>query len=232
MHNYYNLIPADDVRKDEESILEILTSVMDSRINNDIKLLNYYREVPINFGASVDHIEQGMVEMTVHQLQAVLMHQQKETLLRSSHFKYDVIAKVNRAGAENGLAFLSAFHYAQLLADRRANVRVAVSENIEVSFRGDQLRLQGKLKDISIGGMAIIAPETAALNENAKGEVNLSLRGINVHSQAFLLRVDDAPPNKKFVFRFVPDGKSEEIISHFIFQTQSEIIRELKDMIY
>jgi hypothetical protein len=231
MHNHYNLIPANDVRKDEETILEVLTAVKNNKVLNDIKLLNYYREVPINFGASIDHIEQGMVEMTVHQLQAGLMQLQKETLIRSSHFKHDVVAKVNRAEPEKRFAFLNSFYYAEILADRRANVRVEVNEHIETSFCAGQFLLQGKIEDISIGGIAIIAPERVGFNENTRGEIDCSLRGNRLHFPATLLRAVDAPPQKKFVFQFTPDKKSEEIISHFVFQTQSEIIRELKEKI-
>jgi len=231
MHNYYKLLPAEDVRKDEESIIEILSGVKDDKYENDIRLLNYYRDVPINFGASIDQIERGMVEMTVHQLQAALMQQQKETLIRSGHFEHDVVAKVSKVGAEKRFALLTHFSYVQILSDRRAHIRVEVTENIGVSFRANQLQLEGRLQDISIGGMAIIAPEKQGLDENIKGKVSLPLRGNSLEIPGTILRVVDEPPGKSYVIQFTPDSKSEEIISHFVFQTQSEIIRELKEKI-
>ena len=229
MHNYYNLLPTTDVRKDEESILEALVAIKDNKVANDVKLLNFYREVPINFGVSIDHVERGLVEMTVHQLQAALMGLQKETLIRSGHFRNDVVAKVNRAGTENGVAFLSHFSYVQILTDRRSHIRVTVSENIDVSFRAHQLRLQGKLMDISIGGMAFLAPDKQGIEDNTRGLISFSLKGNRLEFPAILLRIDDEPPEKRFVFQFNLDSKSETHISHFVFQTQSEIIRELKD---
>ena len=231
MHTYYKLLPATDVRKDGESIIEILCAVKEDKCENDIKLLNYYREVPINFGASIDHIEHGMVEMTIHPLQAVLMQEQKETLIRSGHFEHDVVAKVNKAGAEKRFAFLTSFSYVQILSDRRSQIRVEVAEKIDVSFRSGQLQLQGMLKDISLGGMAITAQGKQGLEENIKGKATLSLGGKSLEIQGILLRITDSPPQKSVVIQFTPDSKSEEIISHFIFQTQSEIIRELKEKI-
>jgi hypothetical protein len=231
MQTYYKLLPSADVRKDEESIIEVLSAVKDDRIGNDLKLLNYYREVPINFGASIDHIEKGMVELTVHQLQATLMQQQKETLIRSSHFRNDVVAKISKAGAEQSFAFLTAFSYVQILSDHRANIRVEVSENVEVAIRAGLLQQQGRLKDISIGGVAIIAPEKQGIDENARVKLTFSLRGHGVDIPGTVLRVVDEPPRKSYVIQFTPDSKSEEIISHFVFQTQSEIIRELKENI-
>jgi hypothetical protein len=231
MHTHYKLLPSADVRKDEESIIEVLSAVKDDRIANDLKLLNYYREVPINFGTSIDHIEKGMVELTVHQLQAALMQQQKETLIRSGHFKNDVVAKVCKAGAEQRFAFLTGFSYVQILSDRRANIRVEVSENVEVAIRVGLLQLQGRLKDISIGGVAIIAPETQGIDENARVKLTLSLRGHGVEITGTVLRVVDEPPGKSYVIQFTPDSKSDATISQYIFQTQSEIIRELKEKI-
>jgi hypothetical protein len=231
MNNYYNLLPSTDVRKDEESIFEVLSAIKDDKIENDLKLLNYYREVPINFGASVDSIERGMVEMTVHQLQAALMGQQKETLIRSGHFSHDVIAKVSKAESEKRFAFLTSFSYIQILSDRRKHIRVEVTENIEVFFRSNNLELQGKLQDISLGGLAITAPEKERLDENIKGKVSFSLKGNRIEIPGVLLRILEDPPHKRLVFQNTPDSKSEEVISHFVFQTQSEIIRELKEKI-
>lgn len=216
---------------EEESIIEILSAVKNGKAANDIKLLNYYREVPINFGASIDNIEKGMVELTVHQLQAALMQMQKETLIRSCHFKHDVVARVNKAGSEKRFAFLTNFSHVQILSDRRAHIRVEVAENIEVSFRADQLQMLGRLRDISLGGMAVTAPEIKGLNENLKGKVSLSLRGNRLEIPGILLRTLDDPPQQKYIIQLTLDGKSEEVISHFVFQTQSEIIRELKEKI-
>jgi hypothetical protein len=231
MHTYYKLLPGSDVQKDEESIIEILLAIKDDKFANDISLLNYYREVPINFGASIDHIEKGLVEMTVHQLQAALMQQQKETLIRSGHFKHDVVAKVSKAGSEKKFAFLINFSYVQILSDRRAHIRVSVAENIDVSFRANQLQLQGKLQNISIGGVSITAPDNPGFDENIKGKVTLSLRGNKLEFPGVILRIHDAPPQKSFAIQYTPDGKSEGIISNYVFQTQSEIIRELKEKI-
>ena len=231
MHSYYKLLPTENVREDEETILDVLTAAMNEGFSNGISLLNLYREVPINFKASVDNIEKGMVEMTVHQLQAAVMNIQKETIIRGSQFKHDVVAKVTRSDPDNGFAMLAHFSYVQMLADRRAHVRVTVSDQIEVTFRADQLLVQGRLQDISVGGMAINAPEKPEVKENKKGEISVSLHGSRLQIQAILLRIADACPEKVYAFMFTPDSRNDMIISQFVFQTQSEVIRELKDKI-
>jgi hypothetical protein len=77
--------------------------------------------------------------------------------------------------------------------------------------------------------MAIMATEKQGLDENLKGKVAFSLRGKKLEIPCILLKINESSPEKRYVIKFITDGKSEEIISHFIFQTQSEIIRELKE---
>ena len=231
MPSYYQLLISEDIRKDKKSIIDTLTSIMNGKLADDIHLLNLYREVPISFGASIVQIEEEMVEMTVHQLQAIAMKLQQETIIRSSHFKHDVVAKVARAEPDKNFVLLNQFSYVQMLADRRAHVRVNVSEHIEVTFRVNQHLLQGMLQDISVGGIAVMAQEQPEFNENMKGVVSMPLDGDMLQIPATLLRITDSNSEKVYAFMFNADSKIEKIISHFVFRIQSEVIRELRGAI-
>jgi len=232
MPGFYKILSEGNARQDEASILDVLCAIKNGRLTNDLGLLNFYREVPINFGATVNQVERGMAEFEVHQLQALLMEQQRETIIRSGHLQHDVVARVLRADVDKGFAFLTQFSYVQILTDRRAHVRVRVSGEIEVTFRVNQLQLQGRLRDISIGGLAIMAPEMGWVHENIRGEIIFFLSGARLSFPATLLRMADAPPQKIFAFQCKPDGNSEKLIANLVFQTQSEIIRELKEKIF
>jgi hypothetical protein len=228
MQSHYHLLSTADVRENEDSIIETLDAIMSNKLVNDIRLLNYYREVPISFKGLIDFIDRGIVEMSVHQLQAVLMGEQKEVLLRSAHLANDVLAKVNMVRSD--LAFLSHFSYVQITADRRSAVRVGVTDKIEAAFEADGCEVQGRLVDISTGGMAfLVEPGSRELNEALKGNLAVSLQGRRVCSPGLLLNQFSQPPGDKFAFQLMPNTKVEEVISHFVFQTQSEIIRELKE---
>jgi hypothetical protein len=231
VQNYYEILTVENGRKDEASIIEIFAAIKNNELPNDLKLLNYHMEVPVSFGAAIDHIEKGLVEMTVHQLQALLMLRQKMTLIKSKHFQHDVIAVVNKVEVDNGFAFLTRFSYGQILSDHRKLVRVKVTESIEVAFQFNKLMLRGTLKDISIGGVAILATENFGIEENASGMVKLWLQGTKLEVPGKVIKVLDDSISKNFIIQWEAGPKSEEVISQFIFQTQSEIIRKLKDQI-
>jgi hypothetical protein len=231
MHNYYKLLSVGDVQKNETSIIGILQAMKKNELPNDLKLLNYFKEVPISFGAEIDNIDQGLVEMTVHQLQAVTMQQQEMTLIRSKYFEHDVLVKVLKVCTEKNFAFVSNFAYAQILSDRRKHVRVKLTDNFDVVFHSQKQSIKGSLKDISIGGVAIIAPENCGIEEDLSGVVNLNLSGTKLEVPGKVLRIHNEADSRYIVIQLEADGKNERAISQFVFQTQNEIIRELKDQI-
>ncbi len=231
MHNYYRLISVGDFHEDESSIIEILEAIKKNELPNDLKLLNYYKEVPISFGSEIDHIEKGLVELAVHQLQAVAIQQQKMTLMRSRHFGHDVFAKVLKVSTVKNYAFLSNFSYAQVLSDRRKHVRVKLTHNLDVVFHSQKISVKGCLKDISIGGVSIHTPENCGIEEDLKGVVNLDLCGTRLEVPGKVLRIHNEADSGSIVVQMEADSKSERALSQFIFKTQNEIIRELKEQI-
>jgi hypothetical protein len=230
MQDCYKLLNVGDVRKDEASIIEVLTAIKNNKLSNDLRLLNYYKEVPISFGAALDYIDRDVVEMTVHQLQATSMLSQSITLLKSSHFKHDVLAKVFKVRRESNIAFLTQFAYVQILSERRTNVRVQLAEKVAAVFNSGQKQLSGVLDNISVTGAVILAGEESMLGENTKGTVSLSLPGGSLEVQGRFLRMLGDSPCRKYIFELEADSKAEGVISKYIFRLQGDIIRELKDI--
>jgi len=168
--------------------------------------------------------------MTVHQLQAVSMLSQNITLLKSSHFKHDVLAKIFKVRRESNIVFLTQFAYVQILSERRNNVRVQLTEKVAAAFQCNQKLLSGTLDNISISGAVILAGEENWIVEKAKGTVILSLPGGRLDVHGRFLRVLGKAASRKYIFELEPDSKAEGIISKYIFQIQGDIIRELKDI--
>lgn len=230
MQDCYKLLNVGDVRKDEASIIEVLTAIKNNKLTNDLRMLNYYKEVPVSFGAAIDYIDRDVVEMTVHQLQATSMLSQNITLLKSRHFKHDVLAKVFKVRRESNIVFLTQFAYVQILSERRSNVRVQVTEKVAAAFQCSKKLLSGTLDNISIAGAVILAREENWIEENAKGTLSLSLPGGRLDVHGRFLRVLGDSASRKYVFELETDSKSEGIISKYIFHIQGDIIRELKDI--
>ena len=51
MQKHYHVVTVEDLQKDEAAIFGVLSAIGDGRLSNDIKLLNYYRELPVSFEA-------------------------------------------------------------------------------------------------------------------------------------------------------------------------------------
>lgn len=228
MSDYYQLFTVDSIQRDELEILKVLEAIRDKSISNDLKLLNYFKEIPVSFPATIDHISDDVVELTVHPSQAVAMIGQKMTFLKSSHFPHDVMAKVQRVRVEKQHAVISRMSYVHIRSERRENVRVKVLGEFDVLFRGKDFSFRGKLYDISLTGLSFLAPERSDISGEIVGEVSVFLAESVLDVPARLLRVLDDGASKRYILNLEPTARIENSISQFIFQQQTEIIKELK----
>ncbi len=226
----YQLLTVKDVQRDEAAIVEVFSAIMAEELANDLVLLNYYKELPVSFGATIERIDRGVVDVMVHKLQLVSMLQQKMTFIKSRHLPYCVIAKVLKAKKANNVAMLTQFSYVHIPSEQRMYVRVTVLDRIAAAFRSEQQEVKGTIADVSYGGVAILAPQENVMKENARGIATLYLPTGTLEIPGTLLRVDEQQAVKKFVIRLAMDAKSEKMISKFIFEEQIGILRELKDM--
>lgn len=225
MQKHYQLVTIDEVQKDEEKILEIL-----SANRAEIRLLNYYRELPVSFDASLIFSDRGVVEIKIHDLQAAAMMIQKEVFIKCKGLPYDVVAKVMKIRKNTRSAFLTSFHYAIITAERRVCVRVRVSDKFDATFHFNDQLIQGRIEDISFSGLSISTPKGISLEENSTGKVTIALPTAMIELTGKLLKVNQDNSTAKFIIELEMDKKSEQCISQFMFAQQSVIIRELKDL--
>jgi hypothetical protein len=228
MSDHYQLVTVESIQKDEVAILKILAAIMDNKLSDDLKLLNYFKEIPVSFPATIDHIAGDMVELTVHPSQAVAMLDQKTAFLKSSHFPYDVVAMVQRVRVERKHAVVSRLSYAHIRSERRENVRVEVMGVFDVVFRGANFSYRGRLHDISLSGLSFIVSDRGGIGKDLEGEASVFLPSSVIDVPAKLLRVLNDDDGKRYILKLDPTSRIENAISLFIFQQQAEIIKELK----
>ncbi len=226
----YQLLTVRDVQRDEAAIIEVLSAIMAGELSNDMILLNYYKELPVSFGAEIDRIERGVVDMKVHKVQLIAMLLQQMTFIKSEHLPYCVIAKVLKVKKAGNLALLTQFAYVHIPSEQRMYVRVTVLDKVEAFFRSELQEVSGTIVDISYGGVAILASGDSDLRENAKGLATLCLPDTTLEVPGTLLRIEGHYSSRKYVIRLEMDEKSEKVVSRFIFHEQIGILRELKDM--
>lgn len=230
MRKHYQLLTIDDLRKDEAAIFEALSAIGDGRLSNDVKLLNYYRELPVSFDASIESLERGVADVRVHELQAAAMMIEKETFIKSRHLAHDVVAKVVRIRKDRNLAILGYFQYALITAERRLNVRVQVPEKHEASFCHGRHPIRGRIEDISFGGISIAVPGGSVLEKNVTGTLSIFLPNATLELSGKLLKVEQEESFTRYIIALELDSRSERAVSQFIFSRQSQTIRELKDI--
>jgi hypothetical protein len=231
MKDIYNLMTVTDVKHDEAAILDVLKGISSGRLQDDLRVLNYFKEIPVSYDSEITFIDDGMVELKVHQNQAVVMFVEKVAFLKSKHFPHDVVAKVFKANITKSIGLLHSFSYAQIRADRRRFVRVQINDPIKVNFRLVDANIDGRLVDISIGGLSLESAEEIPVNLGSFGTLTVDFPHGKLEMPGSLLKI--APHDNKwfYVFEIEASARIETTISQFIFQKQVEIIRELKDQI-
>jgi hypothetical protein len=229
MNDMYQMIQLAGAEEDGAEILGALAAIKAGKLKNDLKLLNYFREIPVSYGATIETVEESHVELAVHQIQAVVISFEKMTVLKSSHFPKDVIANVNYVNIEKSRLVLSGFSYAIVRADRRMSVRVELSEPIYASFSASGQTATGRLHDMSLTGVSINVSEDPGIPLSQNGELTVTLPIGNITVPASLLKISTLDDGYRLAFEIEATRATELSISKYILQRQVEIIRELKD---
>jgi len=229
MNDTYQRLQLTGEAQDNAEIIATLAAMHDGRLKNDLRLLNFFREVPVSYGAEVLTVEQDSAELLVNQVQAVVIAQEKITVLKSSHFRKDVVANVTYVNVEKSRVVLSKLGYAVVRADRRMSVRVEMEVSINASFSTQDEQAQGRLHDMSLTGMSINMANDPGIPVSEKGDLTVALPAGAITVPASLLKVTSTSDGYRLVFEIEPSRAAELSISQFIFQRQVEIIKELKD---
>ena len=228
--DHYHLLTVQSAPEDNAAIIKVLSVIMYNNLLNDLVLLNYHDEMPISFGASIERINNGIVVMSVHSFQAVAMLLHKMTFLKSDLLPYWVIANVLKIDRENNLAYLALFSYVQNTSERRNYVRMKLPDLVEASFHSNRQDVPGAVREISFGGVAILAQQEKALREKEKGIISLSLPNARLDIPGVFLLSQEHDFLKSHIFQMKMNAKSKQIFSQFIFEQQSKIMEELKHL--
>ena len=226
----YQPVTVQNARKDEEAILKALSAIRTGKRPNDLFLLNYYNELPISFGATIEYIDRGIVVLMVHSFQAVAMMMQNMTFIRSNLLPHWIVANVLKVDRENNLAFLALFSYVHNPSERRMHVRITLPEMVEASFHNRKLQVPGAVQEISFGGVALLAPQENVLKEREKGMVSLQLPTVKLDVPGTFIKYQEQESLHRHIFLLEMNTKCEKILSQYIYQQQSRIMKELNNI--
>lgn len=228
----FDIITRVDGKSDSDEIVSTLTDISKGRLTNDLKLVNYYQEMPISYGAvEIDECSGGVLELTVHKNQSVVIAHQKQTILKSKHFPegLSIHAIAEKVDINRGYAVLGRFAYATIKAERRAAIRVRVQESIPVILKAGGATYTGQLVDISVSGVKVKESDIPSAPASAQLEIRFPESSITLPGIFLREKINE---NGHFhVFTIEPDGNAETVISKMIYSRQVEIIQMLKDQI-
>jgi hypothetical protein len=227
------------VRGTEREDMLVILQFLQEMIGQKFSFLNYYKEIPVSYDATLLSIENEMAEFAVHEYQAKVINMEKKTLIYShplSSFPEDMIGEAFYVSAAKKRVVLCNFGYAIIRSDMRRFVRVLLDDPVEAElvFEGDILK--GNVKDLSLGGAAISTMSADLLVPDLDINIFLKLPDYNTNSRievgmrATIVKVVGSSAPFTCFIEFHAEKHSQQQIAYFINQRQVEIIKELKDI--
>jgi hypothetical protein len=235
MFQYYDKIVKGTEREDALVILQYLKSM----IGTSFSFLNYYKEIPVSYDATLVSVDNEMAEFEVHEYQAKVIAMEHKALIRAHEkcpFREDIIGEAFYANATRKKAILCKFGYAKIRSDMRRYVRVVLDESIDADLIVDDEILRGTVVDISLGGASLTVMSREYLSEGLEFSLFLklpdyasrSVKEVGVTATVIKVTGNSAPFN--CIVEFQPEKHSQQQISYYINQRQVEIIKELKEL--
>lgn len=235
MFQYYEKVVRGTEREDMLVILQFLQGM----IGQQFSFLNYYKEIPVSYDATLLSIENEMAEFAVHEYQAKVVNMEKKTLIHShslSPFPEDMIGEAFYVSSAKKRVILCNFGYARIRSDMRRFVRVLLDNPIKADLLFEDDIIKGDVKDISLGGAAVITDSADLLVPGLDINVFLKLPELNGNSRnevglgATIIKVVGTCAPYTCIIEFHPEKHSQQQIAYYINQRQVEIIKELKDI--
>lgn len=235
MFTYYDKA----VRGTEREDMLVIIQFLHGMIGHKFSFLNYYKEIPVSYDATLLSVENEMAEFAIHEYQAKIINREKKTLIYShslSPFPEDMIGEAFYVSSAKKRVILCNFGYANIRSDMRRFVRVLLDNPVEAElvFEGDILK--GNVKDLSLGGAAISTMSDELLVPGLDINMFLKLPELNGNSvlevamSATILKVVGTTAPFSCLIEFHAEKHSQQQIAYYINQRQVEIIKELKDI--
>ena len=237
MFQYYDKVVRGTEREDMLVILQFLQGM----IGKQFSFLNYYKEIPVSYDATLLSVENEMAEFAVHEYQAKVINMEKKTLIHShplSPFPEDMIGEAFYVSSAKKRVILCNFGYSRISSDMRRFVRVLLDNPITADLHFEENIINGDVRDISLGGAAVSTDSAELLTPGRELNVLLKLPDLNgntrqeVGLRATIIKVVGTAGTcapYTCIIEFHPEKHSQQQIAYYINQRQVEIIKELKD---
>lgn len=232
---YYDKV----IRGTEREDMLVIVQFLQGMIGRKFLFLNYYKEIPVSYDATLLSVENEMAEFDVHENQAKVINMERQTLIHSHSlnlFPEDMIGEAFYVSSAKKRVILCNFGYAKIRSDMRKFVRVLLDNPVVAELVSEGDILTGNVKDLSLGGAAISTMSADLLLPGLDINLFLKLPDINGNSvrevavSATIIKVIGTSAPFTCLVEFHAEKHSQQQIVYYINQRQVEIIKELKDV--
>jgi hypothetical protein len=219
--------------EDQEEIISLLSG----NPKLPLKLINYYKGLPLSYPATVAAIDRGTVDFDVQAEQAFAIEKSRYAFIRSSMFKHDVFAQVQYVNVKKRAASFVKFSYVEIMAERRNFIRMVPDPQPNTFIVTPAGVVEGSMYDVSLSGINVAVDQSCPLEVDTEATTRFMLKnidqslGYNLSIPGKLVGIsgDSLPRNYRFTITL--DRNGERQLSQYIIQRQIEIIKEIKDAV-
>ena len=232
---FYRANIKSSVEEDSAEIVAGFRDIIKRGLRVGLRLVNYYKGLPISYPATLVEVSGHVLELDVHPQQAVALEATRRTFVKCGHFHLPLLAEVKDVDVRRMMASLHNFRFVEIMAEQRISLRLELAEPCGAEIIDNGATVEGTVLDISLGGFSI---RTQGASPPAKG-AGVLLRVMvpnllqNSHTPLEIPStvVDNVSDEAGDICRISisSDPHVEGVISRFIFQRQVDLIRELKE---
>jgi hypothetical protein len=208
-------------------------------IGKSFSFLNYYKEIPVSYDATLLSVENEMAEFELHEYQAKVINIDRKTLIYShkdSPVTEDIFGEAFYINVPKKRVILCKFAYSKIRSNLRRFVRVILDKSVEADLIVENDIITGYIKDISLGGASAIVTSCDLLTPGLEFNIFLKLPDIStgaiieVGTSASIVKIVGEASPYTCIIEFHPEKHSQQQLSYYINQRQVEIIKELKEL--
>jgi hypothetical protein len=216
------------------NILDIFQNI--KNLGEEVTFFNLYEGVPVSTKAKVVTIDKNEVSFGVEKIQELAMRADSTAyILKDRNFEKHVKADIFYHDFSNNTIVLGNFMYLlNMPTIKREFIRVIPNILAEVHLRGDKnLVINGKLFDLSLNGLGVIAEVNNGLLIGAEINVSFSLPSYEenkidtIETAGTVLDIIEYGDSYRYCIHVNPDAQAEEKIVRYVKNREQEIIESL-----
>jgi hypothetical protein len=232
---YYRTSIKKSVDEDRALIVAGFQDILKRGMTVGIRLVSYYKGLPLSYPATLVEVDRGVLEMDVHKQQAVALSANRHTFIKCDYFDSAILAEAQNVNVRSMTASLRNFTFVRIMAENRNSLRLELEPptDAEIDWNGNIVK--GRVIDLSLGGFSIEVSESIHIPDRTEVPLTVMVPNLlqntvsRLQTKAKHVGTNKGAGSDICRFSFEADPVAEGLLSRFIFQRQVEIIRELKE---